>query len=225
MKFLQSFIELVYPNICPGCGGALPTKQTSICISCWNSLPKTYQYKNKQNHTAQLFWGRYPLEHAFSTFKYDKKGIVQNIIHDLKYRGNTRVGEDLGKEIGKELLEINLNIDVIIPVPLHPLKLQKRGYNQSYAIAIGIKEVIKQPIDVNTLIRAVNTDSQTKKSKFERFENVHEIFDITNRESLKGRHILLVDDVITTGSTLEGCCITLSKIQGVRISVVAIASA
>lgn len=225
MKFLKSFIDLIYPNICPGCGSSMPNKQTSICVSCWGSLPRTYQYKNKQNHTAKLFWGRYPLEHAFSTFKYDKKGIVQNIIHDLKYRDNTKAGEDLGKEIGKELLEINLDVDVIIPVPLHPLKLQKRGYNQSYAIALGIQEIIKKPVDIDTLIRVVNTDSQTRKSKFERYENVHEIFDITNNECLKGLHVLLVDDVITTGSTLEGCCITLSKISGVRISVAAIASA
>lgn len=225
MKYLQSFLGLFYPNICPGCNSSLPNKKSSICITCWNNLPKTYQYKNKQNHTAKLFWGRYPLEHAFSTFKYDKKSIVQNLIHDLKYRNNTKVGEDLGKEIGKEILEINLNVDFIIPVPLHPFKLQKRGYNQSYSIALGIKEVIGKPIDNSTLIRVVDTDSQTRKTKFERFENVHEIFDLTNKINLRNKHVLLVDDVITTGSTLEGCCITLDEIDGVKISVVAIASA
>ncbi len=225
MNYWRSFLALFYPNVCPGCGTVLPNKKNAICVTCWNNLPKTYQYKNKENHTAKLFWGRYPLEHAFSTFQYDKKGIVQNIIHDLKYNGNTKAGEELGIAVGKEILEANLTIDVIIPVPLHPAKLQKRGYNQSDAIALGIQRVINCPVDTKTLIRFVNTDSQTRKSKFERWENVSEIFQLTNQSKLNNQHILIVDDVITTGSTIEGCCITLSGFKGVKISVVALASA
>lgn len=225
MNILQGFISILYPNICPGCNNTLPNKENSICILCWSNLPKTYQYKNPENHTIKLFWGRYPLVHAFSTFKYNKKGIIQNIIYDLKYRGNKKVGEDLGKEIGKEILEIELKIDIIIPVPLHPYKLQKRGYNQSHSIALGIQNIIKTPIDTTTLIRTINTDSQTKKSKYDRWKNVKEIFKLTNKNKLANKHILLVDDVITTGSTIEGCCLILDEVNNIKISVVSIASA
>lgn len=225
MNLLQSFLTLFYPNICSGCNSAISSKDEIICVSCWSNLPKSYQYKNKQNHTAKLFWGRYPLENAFSTFLYYKGNSLQNMVYDLKYRGNQKVGEVLGKEIGKEILLANIKIDVIIPVPLHPAKLQKRGYNQAYSIAKGIKEVIKCDLNTDSLLRKVNTDTQTRKSKFERWENVKEIFSLQNKEKIVGKHLLLVDDVITTGSTIEGCCHTLGEMEGVKISVVAIASA
>jgi ComF family protein len=225
MNLLQSFIALLYPNVCPGCGSNIANNTDEICISCHVNLPKTYEYLDKQNHTAKLFWGRYPLEHAFATYKYRTKNVTQNLIYDLKYKGNQEVGKLLGKEVGKEVLKSKLNIDVIIPVPLHPSKLQKRGYNQSLSIAEGIQEVISCKIDTTTVIRVINTDSQTRKSKFERWENVKEIFGLTNYKDLEGLHVLIVDDVITTGSTIEGCCHTLGEIKGIRISVVAIAGA
>ncbi len=225
MNFIQSFLSLFYPNICPGCNGTISNRNRSICITCWTNLPRTYYYKDKDNHIAKLFWGRTPLEHAFTTFKYNKKGTVQNIIHDLKYGGNKTAGEELGKEVGKEILELGLNIDTIIPVPLHPHKQQKRGYNQSYHIALGIQAIIDSPIDKQTLIRSVDTDSQTRKSKYNRWENVSDIFNLTDKSVLNYQHILLVDDVITTGSTIEACCLTLNYFKGIKISVVAIASA
>ncbi|MCT4581838.1 MAG: ComF family protein [Flavobacteriales bacterium] len=225
MSFVQSFLALFYPHICPGCNQTISNRKRAICISCWTNLPRTYQYKDKANHIAKLFWGRYPLEHAFTTFKYHKKGTIQKIIHDLKYQGNQQAGEELGKEIGKEVRDAGLAIDCIIPVPLHPHKLQKRGYNQSYAIALGIQAIINAPIDHQTLIRAVDTDSQTKKSKYQRWENVSTIFKLTNTSKLNSQHVLLVDDVITTGSTIEGCCLTLDQFKDIKISVVALASA
>lgn len=225
MNLLQSFISLLYPNICPGCGNNIANNSEQICFVCHVNLPKTYQYLDKQNHTAKLFWGRYPLEHAFATYSYSKNNVVQNLIYDLKYRGNQEVGKLLGQNIAKEVKESNLNIDVIIPVPLHPSKLQQRGYNQSLSIAEGIQKVLSCPIDTTTLIRTINTDSQTRKTKFERWENVKEIFNLSNNIELENLHVLLVDDVVTTGSTIEGCCHTLGQIKNIRISVVAIAAA
>lgn len=225
MSLLQGFKSLFYPNVCPGCNKNISSQDETICVKCWADLPKSYQYKNNQNHTAKLFWGRYPLENAFSTFLYYKGNGLQKMIYDLKYRGNQKVGEVLGREIGKEVLLSNIHIDVIIPVPLHPSKLQKRGYNQALSIARGVQEVLQCDLNTNTLIRKVNTDSQTRKSKFERWENVKEIFKLQNQAILEGKHVLLVDDVITTGSTIEGCCHTLGQINKIKISVVAIASA
>ncbi len=225
MNLLQSFIGLFYPNICSGCSKGLSSKEQTICVSCWSNLPKSYEYKNLTNHTAKLFWGRYPLENAFSTFLYYRGNSLQNMIYDLKYRGNQKVGEVLGKEVGKEVLLSNIKIDVIIPVPLHPAKLQKRGYNQSLSIALGIQEVLNCQLNNEVLLRKVNTDTQTRKTKFERWENVKDIFGIENKTSLENKHVLLVDDVITTGSTIEGCCHSLGTIKGIKISVVAVASA
>lgn len=225
MNLFQSFFALFYPNICPGCNNTLSNQKEVICINCSINLQRSYQYKDSKNHTAKLFWGRYPLEHAFASFLYYKGNSLQNMIYDLKYRGNQKVGEFLGREVGKEVLLTNLNIDYIIPVPLHPSKFQIRGYNQSLAIAKGIQEVLKCELDNQTLIRFVNTDTQTRKTKFERWENVKEIFQISNTTKLIDKHILLVDDVITTGSTLEGCCHTLGSIKGIKISIAAIASA
>lgn len=225
MNLLQSFLALFYPNLCAGCSKILSSPEEVICINCWSDLPKSFQYKDKANHTAKLFWGRYPLENAFSTFLYYKGNSLQNMVYDLKYRGNQKIGELLGKEIGKEVLLSNIRIDLVIPVPLHPAKLQKRGYNQALSIAKGIQQILSCELDTSSLIRQVNTDSQTRKSKFDRWENVKEIFKLENKLQLEGKHILLVDDVITTGSTIEGCCHTLGQASGVRISVVAIASA
>lgn len=225
MNLLQSFIALFYPNICPGCGNNIANNSSELCVTCRVNLPKTYQYLDKQNHTAKLFWGRYPLEHAFATYRYAKNNIVQNLIYDLKYKGNQEIGRLLGKEIGKEIKKCNLKITVVIPVPLHPAKLQKRGYNQSLSIAEGIQDVLACELDNTTLLRKVNTDSQTRKTKFERWENVKEIFNLSNLTELENCHVLVVDDVITTGSTIEGCCHTLGQINGVRISVAAIATA
>jgi len=223
--FITGFTNLVYPNVCPGCSSILSNYNEVICITCWSNLPKTYQYKDTNNHTAKLFWGRYPLEHAFATFQFSKKSKLQNIVHDFKYRGNKEIGRVLGVEVGKEVILSGLKIDVVIPVPLHPKKLKLRGYNQSFFIALGISQAINAPLDDTTLTRKVNTPSQTKKTKYERWKNVGEIFALKNPNQWKNKHILLVDDVITTGATIEGCCIALSAIEGIKISVVALASA
>ncbi len=224
MKFVNGFLNLLYPNVCGGCNSVIESPKIIICASCFASFPKSYEFLDKGNKIAQLFWGKIPLEHAFTSFKYVKGSSLQNLIYDLKYRGNTEVGRVLGVEIGKEIKDSNLRIDVVIPVPLHPKKQKMRGYNQSWFIAQGVQNVLACELNDTSLLRILFTETQTKKSRLERYDNVEHKFSIINPELLEGKHILLVDDVITTGATMVECCSILNKIPDVKISVAAIAA-
>jgi len=224
MRFIKGFLNLLYPNICAGCNGTIQSFKAVVCATCFASLPKSYEFKDKQNKIAKLFWGKVPLEHAFTTYKYVKESELQNLIYDLKYRGNTQVGRVLGIEVGKEILDSNLNVDVVIPVPLHPKKQKLRGYNQSWFIAQGVQDVLGCNLNDSSLLRIKFTETQTKKTRLERHDNVGNKFSVVNTESLEGKHILLVDDVITTGATMVECCALLKGIKNTRVSVAAIAS-
>ena len=190
-------------------------------------IPRSFYYQDMENPIAKLFWGKIKLEIALSAFTFVKKGKVQRLMHELKYKGNTKVGELMGIELGKEIdkVEIRDKVDVVIPVPLHKKKLKQRGYNQSAFIAIGVAKVLACEINTTLLKRVELSESQTKKSKYERWENVGAAFILTDADQYKGKHILLVDDVITTGATLEACCKTLKEIKGVKISIGTLASA
>ncbi len=215
---------MIYPNICAGCGRVISGDDSVICVRCWANIPRTYQCDDKNNRTIKLFWGRINVVHAFTSFVYSKGGIVQRMIHELKYKGNTEVGVELGVELAKEIQKIKMSVDVVIPVPLHPKKEKIRGYNQSLFIAEGIGNYLGCEVDDKSLQRTVHTESQTRKGKYERWENVNKIFRLSNLDKLEGKHVLLVDDVITTGATIEDCFIALSKVKGIKISVVALAS-
>ena len=179
----------------------------------------------ENNAVTRIFWGRVPVEHAAAWCYFHKGGKIQHLIHLLKYYGRREIGLYFGSIYGRELMHSPFykNVEIIIPIPLHPKRKRKRGYNQSECIAKGLSEIMKIPVDTKTLIRATASDSQTKKTRFKRWENVKEIFSITNFIHLQNKHILLVDDVLTTGATIESCAIELLKIKGVKISVVALA--
>jgi len=183
-------------------------------------------YQDIENPIAKLFWGKIKLEMALSAFTFIKKGKVQGLMHELKYKGNTKVGELLGIELGKEFdkAEITDKVDVVVPVPLHKKKLKQRGYNQSEFIAIGVARVLNCEMNTNLLKRMEHSESQTKKSKYERWENVGAAFTLTDSNQYIGKHILLVDDVVTTGATLEACCKKLEEIEGVKLSIGTLAS-
>jgi len=190
-------------------------------------LPRSLHYQDMENPIAKLFWGKIKLEMALSAFTFGKKGKVQRLMHELKYKGNTMVGELMGIELGKEIdkAEIADKVDVVVPVPLHKKKMKQRGYNQSEFIAIGVAKVLECEMDPDLLQRMEHSESQTKKSKYERWENVGEAFTLTDANQYIGKHILLVDDVVTTGATLEACCKKLEEIKGVKLSIGTLASA
>ena len=226
-SLFDDFISLIYPKICLGCNNSLLKHEQCICTVCEFHIPKTNHFEIKENDLQKLFWGKVQLDHAAALYEFVKDSPLQKMIHALKYEENQEVGIYLGKQIAYEIEESIFfkDIDYIIPVPLHPKKEKIRGYNQSRCIAKGIKEVLKTEIVTTTLTRTVDNESQTKKNKYSRWENVGEVFRMTDVEKLKHKHILLIDDVITTGSTLEACVTTLQQIEGIKVSIVTIAIA
>ena len=176
---------------------------------------------------ARLFYGKVRLKAVTSCYFFSKAGKVQHLIHELKYKGNADAGLFLGQELGKSIKEATLfqGIDYLIPVPLHPKKEKKRGYNQSMVIARGIAEVTGIPIGDKFLLRSVNTATQTHKTKEERWQNVKDIFELRHPEQLEGKYVLLIDDVLTTGATLEACALILSVVPGITISCATVACA
>lgn len=220
MNFFESITNLFYPRVCVACGRSLFQWEYLVCTRCRALLPKTGYEMNAENPLARLFYGKVRLDAVTACFFFSKEGKVQRLIHELKYKGNKEAGFFLGVELGKTLKEAPLfqGLDYLIPVPLHPRKEKKRGYNQSLMIAQGISEVTNIPIRKDVLVRLVNTATQTHKSKEERWNNVKDIFAVKHSELLEGKYVLLVDDVLTTGSTLEACALRLSDVKGIRIS-------
>ena len=226
-NWLYSILNLFYPRVCAACGEPLLKDEDTVCLKCRYTLPRTGYEHNPDNPVAQSFYGRVRLHAVTSCFFFAKSGKVQHLIHQLKYKGNKEAGVFLGQQIGESIKEAPLfqGIDFLIPVPLHPKREKQRGYNQSLVIASGIHEVTGIPIGDKYLVRAVYTATQTHKTAEERFKNVQHIFEVRFADELKGKHILLVDDVLTTGATLESCAQALENIPDITISVATAACA
>jgi len=223
---LKDFLNLIYPKVCSGCKTVLLKNEILICTYCLSSLPKLDYYKYSSNPVEKLFWGKIEINMAFSAYKFSKGSIIQQLIHSLKYEGKTEIGVILGVELGKLISSVNSlsnHFDIIIPVPLHKKRLKERTYNQSLFIAKGISKVINVNIDESILSRENRGSSQTKKTKFSRWLNVAEGFTINNDKVLKNKSILLVDDVITTGSTLLACGEALNEYENIKLSFVSLA--
>ncbi|MDA3779327.1 MAG: ComF family protein [Bacteroidales bacterium] len=222
----KDLLALFYPNLCVVCSEHLLYQEEYICTKCLYNLPKTKFHLDENNPVAQLFWGRTKIENATALYYYTKGSKYQKMIHKFKYNGVKEIGFVLGKVLGNEIKNSKFkDIDIIIPVPLHPKKLRKRGYNQSDWIAMGLGKTMKNKVDCKNLYRNIHTSSQTNKSRFERWKNVENIFELKNKSQLLNKHILLVDDVVTTGSTLEACANIILKIQGTRVSIITLAIA
>jgi ComF family protein len=223
--WMSDFVGLFFPNVCQSCGIPLFSHETVLCTRCKLHLPYTNFQYTIENPVYQIFYGRFPLYSATSLLFFNKGGMAQHMIHRLKYKRKKEIGTYLGQLLGQQLSksEYFSDADAILPVPLHPKKEFKRGYNQSLMIAKGMSASMQAKVLDDILFRQIHTSSQTKKSRYGRWENVKNIFSVRQPERLQNKHIILVDDVITTGSTLEACAMHLIKIEGIKISVASLA--
>lgn len=227
MNLIQDFISLFFPRTCYACGNNLFQNEKIICTSCLLHLPKTNFHKIANNPVSKVFWGRVNLVTATSMYFYRKGGKVQHLIHQLKYKGHKEIGVMLGEIYGGQLKETELfkGIDLIIPIPLHHSKLKKRGFNQAETFARGLAVSMQKKMDNSSLVRQIATSTQTKKTRYKRWENVSDIFSLKIPENINNKHILVVDDVITTGATMEAFIQTIQTATNVKVSAASIAFA
>ncbi|MCD7899516.1 MAG: ComF family protein [Bacteroides sp.] len=226
--WIQSFFNLLFPPCCIVCQRVVNNSQETLCLKCQINLPRTHFHLQPENPIEKSFWGKFPVEKATSFFYYRPGSDFKELLHRLKYKGEKESGCFMGRLIATELTGSGFfdGIHMIVPVPLHPSKLKRRGYNQSEWIAKGIAEVTGLPIATNWIVRLKNTETQTRKSRSDRWENVEDIFALQNAsEKLEGKHILLIDDVLTTGATLTACASVFNEVKDIRISVLTMAVA
>lgn len=227
LTWIINFVRLFFPRTCVVCGGGLGEKEDFICINCQAHLPRVSDCVSEESEVSRLFWGKVPLIRVASYFYYTKGSDYCHILHQLKYNNNKEIGEMMGRYMATEMLSSSFfdGIDLIIPVPLHKKKQRSRGYNQCEWIAKGISMVTKIPINTSGMVREVHNSTQTKKSSYERWENVQDVFVVASPGDFVGKHVLLIDDVLTTGATLCSCALVLKKLDGVEVSVLTLAVA
>jgi len=222
---LANFVSLLYPELCVICGEPLVENEKFFCFACFLKLPRTYYHWIPDNQAIERLAGKVSLEKASSYLYYNKGGIAQKLIAEIKYRGNRNLGEWIGVHLAKEMIPSGFfqGIDYMVPVPLHRLKEKKRGFNQAEKIARGIARVTEIPVETNNVFREKANTSQTRKGRFDRWKNTRNLFDLKDAELFKEKHILVIDDVLTTGSTLEAVAQSLLKSQDVKISILTLA--
>lgn len=224
-EWSNSFISLFFPRSCLVCNKPLSKSEECMCARCNIDLPRTDYHLWKENPIEQMFWGKIPLVRATSYFYYRKGSDYCHILYQLKYEGQKEIGEIMGRYIAMEILSSGFfqGIDVIIPVPLHKKKQKLRGYNQSEWIARGVSAITAIPIETSAMVRIKNTETQTRKSAVERWENVDGIFCLLSPESYVGKHILIIDDVLTTGATTVACASPFNAVKDARVSILTLA--
>lgn len=227
MTLINDFLSLIYPGHCEACRHLLFKHERFICTKCRLELPHPALQADALSPLHQVFAGRIPLIHASSYYLFEKSGRVQRLVHAIKYEGQKELAGFLGELYARELLEKGLlgDVDLIIPVPLHRRRLKARGFNQSACFAEGLSALHHIPVETGCLERAVDTATQTKKKKYQRWENMKDVFELKDASALVNKHVLLVDDVITTGSTIESAWEALRQVEGLRISVASLAFA
>ncbi len=221
----QHLINLLFPKVCVGCNGILFRNEIVLCSKCRNEIPLTQHIECIENEAFKMFYGRVDVEFAATLLYYEKKGIVKETIHALKYKGKQEVGTVLGKWMGNLLIEDNKkqNFDLIVPVPIHKKRMKQRGYNQVKTFAKALSNTIKVHFDETILLKNIYKESQVKKSRYNRTNIADDVFEVFFSEKWHNKHFLIVDDVLTTGATLEACAKAILKIPGAKVSVVCMA--
>lgn len=219
----NAFLDVFYPNVCQICAQDLNMSERHVCLSCAYDLPYIGESKIEMQKLEQLFWGRVDVKFVFSLLNYQRGNQTQNLLHQLKYHKKTKLGFHFGKILGEQIPG-NTAVDLILPVPLHPKKQRLRGFNQSTVIAKGIAEKLEVPVVEKVLKRNEFNLSQTKFSKYDRWENVRQIFTVKQEKALENKHVLLVDDVLTTGATIESCVRELLNVKNCSVSIATLAA-
>jgi len=222
---IKLLLDLFFPKVCVGCKNVLVEQEYIICVACLHDLPITNLHVNDSKVISNTFYGTVVLEHATALFYFPKKGVVRQLIHQLKYKNQQEISSYLGKWLGVELTESRFykTVDVVIPVPLHKKRLKERGYNQVTGFGEELAMCLQASYNDATLLRIKNTATQTVKDRLTRWRNVQTIFEVLDTKSLEGKHVLLVDDVITTGATIKACVKELHKIPNIKISLAVMA--
>jgi ComF family protein len=226
-QYFHSLGHFLIPEICPGCGHALRHNTNKLCWRCLAELPMTTFERHSENAVAALFYGRMRVEKAAAFLFFNAGSLSQQIIHQIKYKSNLELGKYMGILMAQPMLQQgwHQNIDAIIPLPLNRKKLLKRGYNQSLLLSEGLSDALRLPVETVAVMRTVFTQTQTRKSRLQRWANVEQVFDLSDAAALSNKHVLLVDDVITTGATIEACGQRLLQVPGLRLSVCSLAFA
>lgn len=216
----ESVIHLFFPHVCTGCGNDILSNQSVLCIRCMNAMPETNFEQHANNPIEKMYWGRLPLVTGTAQFYFTKESLMQHLMHQFKYKNNRSLGLQLGQIMGEQIQRSGrIKPDALIPLPLFPAKEKKRGYNQATLLCSGMAAIMKVPVIENAVIRPQHTETQTKKGRIERWKNMEGKFILHDQEAIKNKHLLLVDDIVTTGATLEACGLELLKANNVKLSI------
>ena len=215
----NSFLHLLFPHVCTGCGNDILNEETVLCMRCIDALPETNFEMHANNPVEKTFWGRLPLIGATAQFDFTKESLMQHLMHQFKYKANRELGLQLGRIMGEQIRKSGrFSADALIPVPLFPVKEKRRGYNQATVLCEGMAESMGIPVLNKAITRPQHTETQTKKGRIERWKNMEGKFILTSPDALRNKHLLLVDDVVTTGATFEACGNELLKAENVKLS-------
>jgi len=225
--YWDGFVSLFFPPLCVACDEVLIHQEHLLCASCSFRLPVNDQHLFAENEAVKRLKGKADVSMASAYLSFTKSSLVQSLIHKLKYKRRRDIGLFLGEQLGRQLAESPLyaTVDLIVPIPIHKKKLRTRGYNQSEQIALGIAKAMDLPVDTQSFVRLVHKQSQTRQQRLDRYENVENVFACADPERLRNRHVLLVDDVLTTGATMASAIATLKKATGCKVSVATLAIA
>lgn len=224
-KALHPLLHLFIPHQCAGCGSDIMSRQQVLCMHCINRLPVTSFHNHADNPIEKIFWGRMPVTSAASYLYFSKDSVLQHIVHEIKYKGNKELGYFMGRKMGEALLYSQRfnDIDALVPLPLFAARERKRGYNQAFLLCRGMSEVLSLPVLNRVIGRHTSSETQTNKNRIDRWLNMQGKFELQQPGVIGGKHILLVDDVITTGATLEACGQELLTVPGTRLSIMTMA--